>query len=550
MRAEVRSAERAAAAAQIIATEQSRSEIRVKEAASRSAVRLAEEREKAELRRVEREIAAQARLAAVSARADALGAKRMTETAAKTRLATHEAGNLAAQVQDIGVSLAGGQSPFLVLTQQGGQIGQIFANAGLSLRAFAGAVATSIAGMLPLVAVIGAVSLAVDFLIKKFTEQSSKNKELAKDYAELSKYLGGVIPSFNAQNAAIDQGTAALAIYNDNVRSTTLSLREQAQAAKYAAIQTLMLKRAEAGRIADEYTENNFRKTARGITYKGFFGNEKALAQKRAYDAAKAAVDNEIRGLMDADEGMFIKRNASPRASAVAAPKTPDNTPDRSRLIDEGAYRDAIEQLEYILKLQKEVKEREGPDLTGFRAAGDIPFADALRAQQDEMREVFSQSFADGLQAALDGDLKDFLAFSLRQAALKGFEGLGSAIFDGAGSKGSGFFSAVASIFGRASGGNVVGGRPYVVGENGPEIMVPAQSGYVQSNNRLGGGRQVVNQTFEFNNPVIWRDELENVKAFAVSQASGARSSAIATSARIGRQGIPGAVADLQKYGK
>lgn len=48
-----------------------------------------------------------------------------------TKLATHEATNLAAQVQDIGVSLAGGQSPFLVMMQQGSQISQIMGDRGL-----------------------------------------------------------------------------------------------------------------------------------------------------------------------------------------------------------------------------------------------------------------------------------------------------------------------------------------------------------------------------------------------------------------------------------
>jgi hypothetical protein len=39
----------------------------------------------------------------------------------------------------------------------------------------------------------------------------------------------------------------------------------------------------------------------------------------------------------------------------------------------------------------------------------------------------------------------------------------------------------------RASGGPVSAGRPYLVGEAGPELMVPGQSGTVVPNNRLGG---------------------------------------------------------------
>jgi hypothetical protein len=45
-----------------------------------------------------------------------------------------------------------------------------------------------------------------------------------------------------------------------------------------------------------------------------------------------------------------------------------------------------------------------------------------------------------------------------------------------------------------AMGGPVSGGRPYLVGERGPEIMVPGRSGTVIPNHAMGGG-VVVNQT-------------------------------------------------------
>lgn len=47
----------------------------------------------------------------------------------------------------------------------------------------------------------------------------------------------------------------------------------------------------------------------------------------------------------------------------------------------------------------------------------------------------------------------------------------------------------------RAAGGPVTGGRPYVVGEQGPELFVPGQSGAIVPNDMLGGSsaRTVVN---------------------------------------------------------
>jgi hypothetical protein len=40
----------------------------------------------------------------------------------------------------------------------------------------------------------------------------------------------------------------------------------------------------------------------------------------------------------------------------------------------------------------------------------------------------------------------------------------------------------------RAMGGPVTAGTPYIVGERGPEIVVPGQSGTVIPNNRIGIG--------------------------------------------------------------
>lgn len=56
-------------------------------------------------------------------------------------------------------------------------------------------------------------------------------------------------------------------------------------------------------------------------------------------------------------------------------------------------------------------------------------------------------------------------------------------------------------IEGRAMGGSVTGGTPYVVGEEGPELFVPKGSGSIVPNNQLGG----VNITI--NNPTVDSDE-------------------------------------------
>ena len=54
-------------------------------------------------------------------------------------------------------------------------------------------------------------------------------------------------------------------------------------------------------------------------------------------------------------------------------------------------------------------------------------------------------------------------------------------------------------ITGRASGGPVSAGQPYVVGEKGPELIVPNYSGYVVPNHRMGGGEVKVETNITVN---------------------------------------------------
>ncbi|MBZ0306250.1 MAG: hypothetical protein K8I82_09295, partial [Anaerolineae bacterium] len=56
----------------------------------------------------------------------------------------------------------------------------------------------------------------------------------------------------------------------------------------------------------------------------------------------------------------------------------------------------------------------------------------------------------------------------------------------------------IAHLEGRAEGGPVTGGRPYVVGEAGPEIFVPGGSGHILPNHTPGGGTNIRGGNFHF----------------------------------------------------
>lgn len=101
--------------------------------------------------------------------------------------------------------------------------------------------------------------------------------------------------------------------------------------------------------------------------------------------------------------------------------------------------------------------------------------------------DSFSDMFSDAITGAssLKESIGDLVAELGRMAAAQGFRTL----LDGFGGTAvGGFLSSAFGIGARATGGPVTSGRPYMVGERGPELFVPNQSGGIVPNHKLGGG--------------------------------------------------------------
>jgi hypothetical protein len=124
--------------------------------------------------------------------------------------------------------------------------------------------------------------------------------------------------------------------------------------------------------------------------------------------------------------------------------------------------------------------------------------------EQIKLADDFTNSLSSGLaQAILNGQsLGDALLNSIKAAAS---ELISSGLLNllSGGKRGVSFgesISAVTSLFGggRATGGSVMPGKAYVVGENRPELFVPSTSGYIMPrvpSGQGGGGQQSVNVT-------------------------------------------------------
>jgi len=73
--------------------------------------------------------------------------------------------------------------------------------------------------------------------------------------------------------------------------------------------------------------------------------------------------------------------------------------------------------------------------------------------------------------------------------------------------------SGTTSLTPMAAGGPVVGGRPYLIGEVGPELFIPSSSGSIVPNNEIGGGSNVYSITVNtgVGDPRVIGEEVVNV---------------------------------------
>ena len=140
-------------------------------------------------------------------------------------------------------------------------------------------------------------------------------------------------------------------------------------------------------------------------------------------------------------------------------------------------------------------------------AGGNGGLNGALTDAQQRMKDVsdsMSKNFEDAFMSIIDGTkpLKDAFRAAVRQIIADLYrvyvvkQLIGG--FDVKEKTGTGIVGAIAGAIFRAQGGAVSANRPYIVGEKGPEMLVPSTSGRVIPNNQLGGGggqTVVVNQT-------------------------------------------------------
>jgi hypothetical protein len=147
----------------------------------------------------------------------------------------------------------------------------------------------------------------------------------------------------------------------------------------------------------------------------------------------------------------------------------------------------------------------------GKVAGAVVPATEAIKYQFESIRKTITNSMEDAFMSMVDGTKKPIEAFkSMASAIIKElFKVLVVQRMVGS-FGGGGILGGIGTIFpglnaiipARATGGTVSGGRPYMVGERGPELMVPGRTGTVVPNDQLSGGGVTVNQTINISTGV------------------------------------------------
>jgi phage-related minor tail protein len=99
------------------------------------------------------------------------------------------------------------------------------------------------------------------------------------------------------------------------------------------------------------------------------------------------------------------------------------------------------------------------------------------------MQDAFANFLFDPFKEGLDGMLRGFIDIIRRMIA----EAAAAELL-GAFQSSTGGIMNFLGLGKRAAGGPVSAGKPYMVGEKGPELFVPGSSGGIVPNHKMGGG--------------------------------------------------------------
>lgn len=411
-------------------------------------------------------------------------------------------GQLGYQVQDVAVQLQMGQNAFLVLAQQGSQIASIFGPGGAVFGAF--------------LAIGGAIAMS---LLPGLAETRKTIDELLSDFDKLSDQVKNN-PFFKASaiRLAQKQSTDAYKAMGDSVRDLDNQLRKQRVTEEQLAYQREK-GYVEGTKILEEAYRN----------------------QQEEIDKTNLKIADQTQKYKDAEEALKLLKG-----EIIKPTKKPyEEEMDAAVFYFKETQKEREKELDQALKkenqLRKEAEQKIQQDVNALRSVGldnqrrelqnnfveqlklveqyeksvtDVKFDSEKARQQinENMQKAAVGEFSKGIDALGAYNKKAFkIAKGVKtaEAIMNTYAGANQALaaypppfsyIAAAGQIAYGM-AQVAQIksqtfAGRAAGGMVQAGQPYMVGEMGKEMFIPSTSGRIANNNEVQGGMGTTNVNF------------------------------------------------------
>jgi hypothetical protein len=373
------------------------------------------------------------------------------------------------QFQDMAVQASMGTDALRIMTMQGPQLASIFGPKGMIIG---GIIAVGGA-----IAMMGKSAKSVSFDFKQF-------------FADIKPAFEGLRPILDGLKIAFDAVKEAL-IFSINAIINAL----QAMATVAGTVLTRLMQHLEIAQLRAELV---------GTRVKKFMQQVK--------DAAR--LSPELSGLIVEVDGIQEQQTKVEALTATIA------------LLEDAIF-DAGETMDKNQNIFKQIftdlKGMEFIDIRKYFKMVDKANKDAIEAMQKR-----TQAFADTMKSTLE---EGFMAISTGTKSVKdAFRSMARDIiaqlykvlvvqrlvgsFNAETGVGTGLvgmlMKSIPSLPANAMGGPVTGGRATIVGERGPEILVPHRSGHIIPNNKLGGQGLVINQYNNFQEGVS-RSEIQSM---------------------------------------
>lgn len=300
--------------------------------------------------------------------------------------------------------------------------------------------------------------------IKEFTEQMQKNLITEAEYIEVMKLLSNSLIDVEER---LESATDAVNEFNDEIREGMSDLQTEIDQLEMTTLEkSLDDIKTDLEELRDE-TLADLQDQLKDLD--PIIDKAAIEAIKKQMDEVTAATQKAIIAQQDlATEGYNASRTFETGWNQALNQFIEDSTNEAAK---------AKEVFETFTKGVEDA-------FVNFAKTGKLSFKDLL----DSMVEMLIRSQVQKLMGSLLGAM--------------GTGGGGGGI--------GGFFK---SIFGLAKGGPAQGGRPYIVGEEGPELFVPKTSGTVVPNGAMGG--QTVNNVTNITNAISAVDAKSVAQLFA-----------------------------------